>query len=190
MDDRLSQQEHSKLLSLAREALEYYIEGRALPPLNMEELSARLREHGASFVTLTRRGQLRGCIGSLEPEKPLAQDVREHAIAAARHDFRFSPVEADELPEIEIEVSRLTIPQELVYENPEELLERLRPGVDGVILVDGFQRATFLPQVWEKLPEPEKFLEHLCIKMGASPDTWRNKKLRVQTYQVEKFQES
>ena len=189
MEDELTQAERSILLNLAREALEYFVAGRSLPPLDMTELPEPLRAHGASFVTLTRDGQLRGCIGALEPDQPLAQDVREHAVAAAGHDFRFAPVIADELPEIEIEVSRLTIPIDLEYEDPEDLLLRLRPGIDGVIILDGHQRATFLPQVWQKLPDPVEFLEHLCVKMGAGPDLWRSKKLEIKTYQVEEFHE-
>ena len=189
MEVKLSENECTQLLSLAREALEYYVTGRALPSLDLESLSGPLREHGASFVTLTRKDQLRGCIGSLTPNQPLAEDVRDHAIAAASQDYRFPALKADELSEITIEVSRLTIPQDLEYEEPEDLVKLIRPGIDGVILVDGYQRATFLPQVWEKLPEPVIFLEHLCMKMGASPDLWRTKKLEVQVYQVEEFHE-
>ena len=189
MEDQLSPQERSILLELAREALEHAVQGRALPPLDLDCLPPRLREPGATFVTLTRKGQLRGCIGALEASQPLAIDVREHAVSAGLHDYRFSPLESGELSEVEIEVSRLTAPRDLDYETPEELLMGLRPGVDGVILRDGFQRATFLPQVWEKLPNKVDFLEHLCLKMGAMPDLWCKKKLHVQTYQVEEFHE-
>ena len=189
MEAKLSEKERSKLISLAREALEYYVAGQSLPSLDLDSLSEPLRELGASFVTLTRKGQLRGCIGSLKPEQPLAEDVRDHAIAAASQDYRFPPLKADELSDIRIEVSRLTIPQDLDYEFPEDLANLIRPGIDGVILVDGIQRATFLPQVWDKIPEPAVFLEHLCMKMGASPDLWRTKKLDVQIYQVEEFHE-
>jgi AmmeMemoRadiSam system protein A len=189
MDDRLSPQERSILLLLAREALEHVVHGGALLPLDLTDLPPRLCEPGATFVTLTRGGQLRGCIGTLEPKQPLAVDVREHAISAALHDFRFPPMGPEELPEIKIEISRLTIPKDLDYETPDELLARLRPGVDGVILRDGFQRATFLPQVWEKLPDKAAFLDHLCMKMGARPDLWRHKILHIQVYQVEEFHE-
>jgi hypothetical protein len=150
----------------------------------------RLRAFGVTFVTLTRKGNLRGCIGALEAYQPLAEDVREHAIAAALSDYRFPPVREDELDELEIEISRLTPPRPLIYQKPEELLSVLRPHIDGVTLMDGFKRATFLPQVWEKLPDKERFLQHLCQKMGAKPDLWREKILQVQTYQVEEFRES
>jgi AmmeMemoRadiSam system protein A len=115
--------------------------------------------------------------------------VREHAIAAALEDYRFPPVRPEEVPRIRIEISRLTAPIPLKYERSEDLLKMLRPGVDGVVLRDGLRRATFLPQVWEKLPDPREFLEHLCLKMGVDASTWRYHKLQVYTYQVEEFHE-
>jgi len=148
-----------------------------------------LKENGASFVTLTMDGDLRGCIGALEAHQPLAQDVCEHAVAAAFQDPRFPPVEGDELARIRIEISRLTAPRPLEYTNSEELLAMLRPHIDGVILKDGYRRATFLPQVWEKIPDAVEFLDHLCQKMGAHANLWRTKTLQVLTYQVEDFHE-
>lgn len=187
--ETLTPAERDTLLKLARQALEAGVRGQALPPLDLHALTPTLSQPGATFVTLTRHGELRGCVGALEPYLPLAEDVREHAIAAALQDYRFPPVQPSELGEIKIEVSRLTLPQELEYTTPEDLLARLRPGVDGVTLIDGRQRATFLPQVWDKLPDAEMFLAHLCQKMGASANLWRHKKLRVQIYQVEEFHE-
>jgi uncharacterized protein len=189
MADQLTLEEKATLLRLAREALESGVHGRALPPIDEASLTPALRAEGASFVTLTERDNLRGCIGALEPYQPLAEDVREHAVAAALQDYRFHPVQPGELAGIEIEVSRLTIPIPLDYRDAEDLVTKLHPGVDGVILRDGFRRATFLPQVWEKIPDPTEFLENLCYKMGASPDTWRRKKLGVLIYHVEEFHE-
>jgi AmmeMemoRadiSam system protein A len=189
MSEKFTQEEKQLLLKLARQALESGVRGQPLPPLDPVTLTPTLRAEGASFVTLTERGELRGCIGALEPSQSLAEDVREHAIAAALQDYRFPPVEEHELPQIEIEVSRLTLPEPLEYTTPEDLLARLRPGVDGVILQDGFLRATFLPQVWEKVADKEEFLSHLCLKMGASPDLWRRKHLEVLVYHVEEFHE-
>jgi len=189
MQDQLTSEERAQLLKLARQALEAAAHGRELPALDLLSLPPRLREPGATFVTLTRGGQLRGCIGALEPHMPLAQDVREHAVAAAFQDFRFPPVRPVELPEIEIEVSRLTPARDLDYQTPQELASALRPGVDGVIIGDGMRRATFLPQVWEKLPDPVEFLNHLCQKMGVLPDHWCTHRLKVQIYQVEEFHE-
>jgi AmmeMemoRadiSam system protein A len=189
MSEHLTEDEKKTLLRLAREALEKGVRGEMLPPLDQTSLSPALRTDGASFVTLTEHGQLRGCIGTLKAYQPLAEDVREHAIAAATQDYRFPPVQPADLPKIHVEVSRLTIPQPLEYTTSENLLMKLRPGVDGVILQDGFRRATFLPQVWEQLPDKAEFLSHLCQKMGAASDLWRHKHLEVQVYQVEEFHE-
>jgi len=189
MEDKLTPDEQKTLLRLAREALEHGVKGEDLPPLDFSILTPRLRAKGASFVTLTEAGQLRGCIGGLEPRRALAQDVRGHAVAAALQDPRFPPVEARELDRIHIEVSRLSRPVPLQYENAHDLLSRLRPHVDGVILRDAFRRATFLPQVWEKISDPAEFLDNLCFKMGANPGLWRKKHLEVLIYQVEEFHE-
>lgn len=182
--------ERQQLLRLARQAIEAAAAGREPPGIDPEEFSARLFEPGAVFVTLTEAdGELRGCIGTLQAYQPLVEDVREHAAAAAMHDYRFLPVAPEEVAGLSIEISRLTAPQPLEYDTPEQLLERLRPGVDGVILRDGRSRATFLPQVWEKVPRPEEFLGHLCLKMGAPANLWRKKKLEAEVYQVEEFHE-
>jgi len=189
MTDQLTLEEKQILLRLARQALELGVRGEKLPTLDRQSLSPGLCADGAAFVTLTERGELRGCIGALEAYQPLVEDVREHAIAAALSDYRFPPVQVSELDGINIEVSRLTAPVRLEYASPEDLVAKLRPGVDGVILREGNRRATFLPQVWEKLPEAVDFLGNLCLKMGAAPDLWRRKHLDVETYQVEEFHE-
>ncbi len=185
--DPLNPQERSILLRLARQALDEAVNGELLEPLDMSTLPLALQAEGASFVTLTRRGELRGCIGALEAHQPLAEDVREHAVAAALQDYRFPPVSPEELPEIDIEISRLTPSQPLPYATVEELLRCLRPGMDGVVLKYGGRRATFLPQVWEKIPDPAVFLSALCQKMGAPSDLWQRHQLEVFIYQVEEF---
>lgn len=187
--DPLTDEEKKILLKLARQSIELAVGGHPLPHLVLEDYSPNLKEHGASFVTLTEDGDLRGCIGALEPYQPLVQDVCEHAVAAALDDFRFPPVTPYEVSRLVIEISRLTVPQPLQYEHPQDLPNRLKAGSDGVILRDGIRRATFLPQVWEKLPDPVEFLSHLCQKMGAPADLWMRKLLQVFTYQVEEFQE-
>lgn len=187
--DCLTGEEKGLLLRLAREAMQAAVKGQPGPTVDLEKLTSRLQADGASFVTLTIQGALRGCIGALEPYQPLALDVCEHAAAAALHDYRFPPVEPGELAQIRMEVSRLTTPQPLLYQTSEELPARLRPGVDGVVLRDGLRRATFLPQVWEKIPDPGAFLSSLCCKMGAAPDLWKEVRLQVSTYQVEEFHE-
>jgi AmmeMemoRadiSam system protein A len=188
-EDRLSQEERSILLRLARQAIEAAICGNPEPQIDLSRLPKALQATGASFVTLTKRGELRGCLGSLEASQPLVLDVCDHAIAASLNDYRFSPVTPEELPELEIEISRLTPPCALIYENPNDLLTLLKPGRDGVVLADGAHRATFLPQVWQKIPDKEQFLSYLCRKMGASAGLWRMRKLQVFTYQVEEFHE-
>jgi AmmeMemoRadiSam system protein A len=187
--DQLTQEQRQTLLTAARKALEQAVCGELLTPPALESVDPKLRELGATFVTLTRKGELRGCIGSLEAFQPLIEDACEHAIAAALQDYRFPPVQPEELAEIEIEISRLTAPTPLEYETPEELVNNLRPNLDGVVLRDGFRRSTFLPQVWEKVPEPALFLDLLCQKMGAPMNLWQRKKLEVFVYQVEEFHE-
>ncbi len=189
MEDHLTKEEKKTLLTIARAALESGVRRQPLPSLDDENITPTLHAEGASFVTLTMHGNLRGCIGALEPYQPLVDDVREHAVAAAMEDYRFPPVQDNELANIKIEVSRLTRPVRLEYSDADDLLGKLRPTVDGVILKDGFRRATFLPQVWEKIPGPVEFLENLCYKMGASQDAWRRKHLDVLVYQVEEFHE-
>lgn len=189
MHDPLNYEEQKTLLKLAREAIQTVLVGEEIIPLDINSLSEKLRENGASFVTLTKHGNLRGCIGTLEPHQPLAEDVREHAIAAALHDYRFHPVDIKELSEIMIEISRLTIPIPLFFSDQQDLLNQLHAGEHGVILTDGFRRATFLPQVWSKIPDKIQFLSQLCIKMGSPPDYWKSEGAKVFTYYVEEFHE-
>ncbi len=189
MNEKLTAEEKQTLLKLARRALEEGVRGHPLPPIDPAELTPTLLDPGAAFITLTIAGELRGCIGALEPYQSLVEDVREHAVAAALEDYRFPNVQEGELGSINIEISRLTQPEALEYSSPDDLLARLRPGVDGVILRDGIRRATFLPQVWEKVSDKKDFLGQLCWKMGAAPDTWQKKHLDVLVYQVEEFHE-
>ncbi len=191
MNERLSDEDKKILLTVAREAIVNATQNKRVVDLDITNYSKLLREYGASFVTLHRKsdGQLRGCIGALEAYQPLVKDVQYHAVAAALEDYRFPPVTISEIHDLNIEISRLTAPFNLKYDNPQELPGLLRPGVDGVILKDGFRKATFLPQVWEQLPDPEDFLAHLCRKMGDRPDRWKIKLLDVSIYQVEEFHE-
>ena len=185
----LAPQEQKTLLTLAREAITCTVHRQDLPPVDPNAVPEVLRRDGASFVTLTKHGQLRGCIGSLEPRRSLVLDVRENAVSAALHDPRFPPVSAEELDVLRIEISVLSIPQLLPYDGPDDLIAKLRPGVDGVVIERGWHRSTFLPQVWEKLPSPHQFLEHLCLKAHLPTDAYHHPGLDVYTYQVEKFEE-
>lgn len=188
-ENRLSPADKKYLLRIAREAIDDAVRGLPLRLIDRSGLSPLLLSDGASFVTLTIRGDLRGCIGALEAYQPLVDDVQEHAIAAALEDYRFSPVQAYELETIRIEISRLTAPIPLRYDSAQDLPGLLRPNVDGVILREGRHRATFLPQVWEKIPDPNSFLSQLCLKMGAPGNYWTKTHLDVSTYQVEEFHE-
>lgn len=170
------------LLAIAREAIEQ-------GPAPFEPFTWRepwLAEPGAAFVTLKLDGELRGCIGSLEARRPLGEDVAQNARAAAYRDPRFPPVHRDERRRLEIEVSLLSAAEPLEASSEEAALRLLRPGVDGVVLEFGELRSTFLPQVWESLPEPRDFLAELKRKAGLPRDFW-DPRLRIARYTVEKF---
>jgi len=173
------------LLRIARESL---AEALGLEPPSIPSGEAWLAEPGATFVTLTRGGKLRGCVGSVRAYRPLYEDVRANARASAFHDTRFPPLQRGELAEIEVEVSLLSPPEPFEVASEEDALARLRPGVDGVILEYGESRATFLPQVWESLPDPRDFLGHLKVKAGLASGFW-SPDLRLWRYGVTKWSE-
>jgi len=185
----LSPDDGQVLLTLARQTIRQALHGHSPPPVDPAAVPERLRQPGASFVTLTITGQLRGCIGSIEPRRGLALDVRENALGSAFRDPRFPPLSQQEFERVRIEVSVLTLPEPLAYDGPDDLLAKLRPEVDGVIIERDWHRATFLPQVWEKLPEPGEFMSHLCLKAGLPTEDYRRPGLKVLTYQVQKFEE-
>jgi AmmeMemoRadiSam system protein A len=189
MTTDLSHQEKKLLLRIARDAISRALQDQGQRDLDAEDFPSQLKAPGASFVTLTINGVLRGCIGSIEASQPLVIDVRDRALAAAFEDPRFPPLSSQELNDVEIEISVLTSPERLNYQDPADLPDLLQPGVDGVILRHQYRRATFLPQVWETLTSPELFLGRLCQKMGMPADTWKRYHLEVETYQVEKFTE-
>jgi len=142
-----------------------------------------------TFVTLKIEGRLRGCIGNLTSTETVLEGVRRNSINAALHDPRFSPLSQDELRQSRIEVSILSEPQPLAHSGGQDLIKKLHPHVDGLIIRKGHASATFLPQVWEQLPDPEDFLTHLCLKAGLPSDEWKNADLKVSTYQVQYFEE-
>ncbi|WIY82398.1 AmmeMemoRadiSam system protein A [Propionimicrobium sp. PCR01-08-3] len=147
-----------------------------------------LDDPGASFVTLTIGGRLRGCIGSLEAYRALGEDVASNARAAAFHDPRFAPVSASEYPDIDIEVSVLSPPEPMPVTSRADALAQLRPGADGLIVSEGRHRATFLPQIWEQLPSPDEFLRALLRKAGLPPEHWSGH-LELARYTVQKWAE-
>ncbi len=189
MPDLVTASEKQTLLRLARAALEHAVHRKDLEPIDLATLPERLRAPGASFVTLTKGKVLRGCIGSIKATIPLVEDVRQHAVDAALHDYRFPPVKPEEVADIEIEVSVLSSPKPLEYTCGEDLPTLLEPGVDGVIIVKDNRRATFLPQVWDKVPQVDRFLDMLCEKAFLPHNAWREGQLQVFTYRVECFHE-
>ena len=187
----LTAKQGAVLLRLARQTIEEELGIPATAPVTPAELDdPELRQYRGVFVTLNKRGALRGCIGSLLGIEPMIDGIRRHAVNAALRDHRFPMVSGDEVEELQIDISILTPPQNLAYTDGNDLLQKLRPHVDGVILKGpGGASATFLPQVWEQLPIAEMFLDHLCLKAGLAKDSWRSGDLTVQTYQVQHFEE-
>ncbi len=182
--------EQDLLLQLARQTLVNHVTRKPLPEAKEEQLTPHLKEIRACFVTLTRIDTgLRGCMGYIVPELPLHRCVIDRAVAAASEDPRFYPVRPEELPKIELEVSVLSVPRKLDYNGAPDLIKKLRPGVDGVVLKTRYGGSTFLPQVWEQLPVPVEFLGHLCQKHGAPPECWREPGIEVLTYQASVFKE-
>ncbi len=150
--------------------------------------AAWLHESGACFVTLTQAGELRGCIGTIDPHRPLGEDVRANARAAALRDPRFAPLTAQELDQTRIEVSVLTPREELAFTSQADALRQLRPGTDGIVLEFGAHRGTFLPQVWDQLPTPDQFMAALLRKAGLPQGFWAPG-VRLFRYQVRKSSE-
>ena len=183
-EELLTQEEGELLLRLARHEIGMRFGLGGMPP----DCSGRLMRSGASFVTLTLHGSLRGCIGSLEAHRPLEEDVRCNARVAAFSDPRFSMLGAEAFRDVCVEVSVLSDPRKLPPMREAELLKMLRPGVDGVVLSCGMQRGTFLPQVWESLPEPRMFLNALKRKAGLPADACADDMV-VSIYTVQKWRE-
>ncbi len=184
-----SQSERDYLLNLARRTLEtHYQNGKTLS-VDKSEVPEKLKQERGVFVTLEKNGQLRGCIGYILPNSPIYQAVIENALNAALNDNRFTPVTADELDELTIEISILTLPAELEVSNSSDYLKKLRPEVDGVIIKQDSYQSTYLPQVWEDLSSPEEFLSSLCQKAGLSSDCWQEPETKLFIYQAEVFKE-
>lgn len=172
-----------KLPELARKTLENYFIGKRFIP---DEITReRYKDKQACFVTLTLNGELRGCIGSLSPERELWKDVQENAVNAAIRDFRFSELSEKELPKIKIEVSVLSIPKKMKFGSEKDLLRKLNKDM-GIILKKGFATATFLPQVWEQIPDKTKFLEQLSMKAGLNRDAWKDSEILYYTVSIYK----
>jgi len=191
MEKNMSEDEGRLLLKLARKSIVQEFDN------NKDELFSTIPESSQDilsqnrgvFVTLYRNGGLRGCIGIIEPVKSLYEGVIDNAKLAAFHDTRFKPLSFEELKDIKIEVSILTCPEKLEYKGGRDLIGKIRPDIDGVIIRKNSCSATFLPQVWKQLKNPENFLRQLCMKAGLPQDEWKTGDLIVSTYQVQFFEE-
>jgi uncharacterized protein len=171
-DQAFTREQGHRLLRTAEASIAHGLSHGCALPVDRAEVDPALRQVAASFVTLTIDGQLRGCIGRLEAEQPLIADVAENAYAAAFTDPRFPPLRASELPLLRVEISVLGPSEPLTCEDEDGLLAQLRPGVDGLILREGSRKSTFLPSVWEQLPDPQDFLHELKRKAGLPRAYW------------------
>jgi AmmeMemoRadiSam system protein A len=188
----LTEGQGRRLINIARRTIEARLDLLAEPNKVVPDgdlTDQAFREKRGTFVTLKIKGQLRGCMGCLTPSETILEGIQRNAINSAFNDPRFPQLTPAELDQAEIDISILTAPRKLEYQGGSELLQKLRPKTDGVIIGKGTARATFLPQVWEQLPNPEDFLAHLCRKAGLSPDEWRTGELDVSIYQVQYFNE-
>jgi AmmeMemoRadiSam system protein A len=178
------EQQRKTLLDIAWQSVRHGLEHGSALEVEPDHFEAPLRRPGASFVTLRRNGELRGCIGSLEALRPLVTDVAQNAFSAAFRDPRFAALCAHELADIRLQISVLSPPQPLTFTSEEDLLSQLRPAVDGLILEENGRRGTFLPSVWETLPDARQFLQHLKLKAGLPAAYWSDA-IRVSRYTTE-----
>lgn len=176
-------EERALLLNTAAESIDHGLEHGAPLAVNPDDYPEPLREKRATFVTLTISNQLRGCIGILEARYPLVSDVAHNAYSAAFADPRFPAVSRLERGRLAIKISILTPPEPLTVKSEADLVAQLRPDVDGIILDDGHHRGTFLPSVWESLPDRQEFVRHLKLKAGMDPHSWSDA-IKVQRYRA------
>ena len=180
----LTKEHQQRMLDIAKSSIQHGFQtGKALK-INLADYPAELTERRATFVTLHKHHQLRGCIGMLEAVRPLAEDIAENAFLAAFRDPRFPPLAEDEFGDLDIHLSILTPAEPVAFTSEQDLIAQLQPGVDGLILEEGRRRGTFLPSVWEQLPEPEQFLRHLKQKAGLAPDYW-SENIKIFRYRTE-----
>jgi AmmeMemoRadiSam system protein A len=187
--DKLTEEQGKYLLQEARKTIRQALSGEKPQKGDDADLPPVFNERRGTFVTLTIGGNLRGCIGHIIPQESLIDGIRVNAINAAFKDPRFRPLDREEWQRVKVEISILTDPKPVSYSDADDLLRKLRPGIDGVIIKKGYRQSTFLPQVWDQLPGKEEFLNHLCLKAGLDGSEWKKGLLEVSTYQVQAFEE-
>lgn len=189
--NKMNIEQKRALLRVARQAIkDYLLTKKKIYPQRSDFADEEFWKEKGTFVTITIDGNLRGCIGLIMPSKPLILDIYDNAINSAFRDPRFYPLKNEEFDSIKIEISILSVPKEIHFNDYKELLDKIRPGIDGIIIRKGYYQATFLPQVWEEIPNKIAFFEFLCQKAGLNKDCYKDKSLEVQSYQVENFDES
>jgi AmmeMemoRadiSam system protein A len=171
---KLSDEDQQTCLQVAHQSIKHGLQQGAALKITSRDYPGNLQQNLATFVTLHKNGELRGCIGTLEAYQPLINDIAEHAYAAAFKDPRFPALEKNEFEQLEIKISILGKPERMTFKDEEDLLQQIRPDVDGLILEHGYNRGTFLPSVWEQVADKKEFLNHLKIKAGLSAGWWEN----------------
>ena len=171
---KLSIDDQRTCLQIAKDSIKFGMENNKALPVISSDYPPDLQQQLACFVTLHLKGELRGCIGALEAYQPLINDISEHAFAAAFRDPRFPSLQQKEFEQIEMEISVLSKPEKMQFNSQQDLLNQIRPGIDGLVLEHSYNRGTFLPSVWEQLPEKIDFLNHLKMKAGLPSDWWDN----------------
>jgi uncharacterized protein len=182
----LNKSEQSRLLELAKASINHGLQTGKPLRVDVDDYPPELAVPRATFVTLERRGDLRGCIGMLEAIRPMVEDVAENAFSAAFKDPRFPPLTTEELADVDLQISILTPAEPMTFSSEADLIAQLQPGIDGLIMQEGFRRGTFLPSVWEQLPDPHDFVQHLKQKAGLPSQYW-SKSLKVFRYRTEIF---
>jgi len=183
---KLSTQNQQTCIDVAKESIMHGLQTGVALQVTTENYAKDLQQQLSCFVTLHKYGQLRGCIGALEAYQPLISDIAEHAFAAAFNDPRFPAMQQNEFEDIAIEISVLGKPQPMQFENEKDLLNQIRPAIDGLILEHGRNRGTFLPSVWEQLPLVDDFFQHLKAKAGLEKNWWRDD-VRISRYETFSF---
>lgn len=186
---KLNKKQQKFLLQIARKTLEEYLFSKNKLEISKKDIENQLIDRAATFVTLTINNELRGCIGNILPKQPLYIDVINNSLSAAFADPRFPALEVKDIDKVKIEISILSKPKRINYDDVTDLLKKIKPKIHGVIIQSNFHQATFLPQVWNELEKKEDFLTNLALKAGLSPNAWKDPEIEFFCYTVESFSE-